>query len=64
MNPVLFPAACRKYAELSPDVYCKNHLETWLDTNGRTLKSFGDWLKFRLENDNKEIGDLQFPFEF
>lgn len=63
MNPILYPEACRKYAELSPDLYCKAHLDNWLDEQGRSLKSWGDWLLFRLATDRLPLVDTDFPYD-
>jgi hypothetical protein len=52
MTPELYPAACRKYAELSPDIYCQAHLANWLEERGRSLLVWADWLHFRLATDN------------
>jgi hypothetical protein len=52
MSPLLYPAACRKYAELSPDVYRQAHLNNWLEERGASLLSWADWLHFRLATDS------------
>lgn len=61
MTPELYPAACRKYAELSPDIYCQAHLDNWLEERGRGLLSWADWLHFRLATDNLPLTDIDTP---
>lgn len=63
MSPLLYPAACRKYAELSPDIYCQAHLDNWLDERGRSLLSWGDWLHFRLATDSLPLTSPEIPYD-
>lgn len=70
LNPSQYPDAARKYAELSPDQHCVDHLNNWLEDNGRSLLSFQQWLVFRLITDNANIinidgtyADLDVPYE-
>jgi hypothetical protein len=51
ISPCLYPDAARRYAILSPDIHCLNHLQEWLKVNGRSLDSYEKWLKFRIAGD-------------
>ena len=58
LNPNQFPGAARRYCELSDDIYCSKHLESWLDANGRALETYYYWLVFRLASDRTELVNI------